>query len=293
MVYPIVVHNDIYDTLVRNLNMFDLSGLKSTFIMFLKYASYNISLISLSSNLFQILQLLVRSRNILNVYTTDMLDHVDDTDSSVEQLDLSELNDDDEYKAAVLSIEASNFALEQQLSVAGMLLHNQMYSISNMLVILNCSYLDLYKKYSMFICSCGTNIIELLHFIRCSIFLLCLQEQSNASKVNITSSRSVYTYSISRTQRRYYSRCVNLKTKPKPIFVCLGLVFVLCIVIFFSIYAPFLECIYAETVKVPTALEVVIESFDVDPLNVKSIAHIFREKYVNTMHLVNKVGSDI
>jgi hypothetical protein len=154
-VSPIVMHNDFFDTAIRHLSMFDLSDFKSTFLMFLQFGASNISINCFSRNMYTFIRLIVRSRTVFNVCIVDMLSQFEDTDynsqEDIEQIDWSELDDDEEYKASIIASEASNFALEQELSVAGVRLLNNVYSLSNMSFFLNFSYLEAYNNVSTFI----------------------------------------------------------------------------------------------------------------------------------------------
>jgi hypothetical protein len=71
-VYATVVHSDFFDVVARSTNYFDIMNTKPTFIILLQFVYSNISINSFFSNIFILLQVLVRSRLPTNMYINDM-----------------------------------------------------------------------------------------------------------------------------------------------------------------------------------------------------------------------------
>lgn len=169
-VYPIVIHTDFFDTAVRNLHMFNLRGLKSTFLMCLQFCSINISTNYAFLNMYDFLQSILRSRTVFNLYSNTLSEaEYSDSDSQedVTQLDIDD--DDEEYKASIIASDTSNLALEQQLSVAGLRLLNNIYSLSDVSIFLNFSYLqfyyNLYVFLHMFFMMLLSNFVYFVHYV--------------------------------------------------------------------------------------------------------------------------------
>lgn len=169
------MHSDIFDSVVRHLSMFDLCGLKSTFLMFLQFCVSDISFYVFRRQLSTFLRLIVRSRTVFNTYTIDRLLKIDDIDENdiadveSEQTDLSEIDDDEEYKASIIASEVSNIALVQQLSTAGVRIHNQVYSLVNISMFFNYSYIQFYATLHvfcyLFIMSLLFNLVYFIHYV--------------------------------------------------------------------------------------------------------------------------------
>ncbi len=148
------MHHDFADTVVRHLHRFALSGMKSSFLMFLHSLYSNISTHSFCCTLYILLQSFMRSFTTNNFQITDVLSPMFDMELhsavDVDPIDLPESDDDDEYKESIMALDASYLALEQQLSIAGVLLHNNVYSMLNVYMFLNISYIDQCVKLSDF-----------------------------------------------------------------------------------------------------------------------------------------------
>lgn len=138
------MHYDFFDVLARNLYYNDIMHMKSTFLMMLDFVYSNISINSFLNNVCILTHIIMRSRTSHNMYVTDILLNYkkNETDASASNNALLNSDDDDEYKTSQLSLEASYFVLEQQLSVAGYVLYNNVCDFANIKTVIEFSYMS-------------------------------------------------------------------------------------------------------------------------------------------------------
>ena len=145
--YSTVVHSDLVDVVSRSMHYFNIMNIKPTFVMLLHFVHSNISIHSFFCNILMFVQVIMRSRTKDNMYVNDTLlymkfDEVEYVSEIHDEVHDEDEDDDEEYKASQLALDASYFELEQQLSLAGFILHNSLYSFQSVNTFISFGYLN-------------------------------------------------------------------------------------------------------------------------------------------------------